>query len=147
MPKREEEYEVGYGKPPKATRFKPGQSGNPRGRPKSKKNAHSIVEAVLFQPVAVTRNGRRTIIPAIEAGLTRILKEAIGGETKSVAPILKLLQLREAMEAREAAGPSDGEPSAEPRKADETDLEVLRQYADLLREGGSLDDLEDLNGS
>ena len=27
-------YEVGYGKPPRATRFQPGRSGNPRGRPK-----------------------------------------------------------------------------------------------------------------
>ena len=31
-------YEVGYGKPPKDTRFKPGQSGNPSGRPKGATN-------------------------------------------------------------------------------------------------------------
>ncbi len=31
-------YDVGYRKPPKHTRFKPGQSGNPRGRPKGTKN-------------------------------------------------------------------------------------------------------------
>lgn len=31
-------YDVGYGKPPKDTRFKPGQSGNPKGRPKGSKN-------------------------------------------------------------------------------------------------------------
>lgn len=31
------DYEVGYGKPPQQTRFKPGQSGNPRGRPKGAK--------------------------------------------------------------------------------------------------------------
>ena len=29
-------YGVGYGKPPKSGRFRPGVSGNPRGRPKSK---------------------------------------------------------------------------------------------------------------
>ena len=34
----ETDYEIGYGKPPKETRFKPGQSGNPRGRPKGAKN-------------------------------------------------------------------------------------------------------------
>jgi hypothetical protein len=27
-------YGVGYGKPPKASQFSPGQSGNPKGRPK-----------------------------------------------------------------------------------------------------------------
>ena len=32
--KDKRDYEIGYGKPPKQTRFKPGQSGNPRGRPK-----------------------------------------------------------------------------------------------------------------
>ena len=31
-------YEVGNGKPPEHSRFKPGQSGNPRGRPKGAKN-------------------------------------------------------------------------------------------------------------
>ena len=28
--------DVGYGRPPKHTRFKPGQSGNPKGRPGGK---------------------------------------------------------------------------------------------------------------
>ena len=32
------QYEVGYGKPPQATRFQPGKSGNPKGRPKGSRN-------------------------------------------------------------------------------------------------------------
>jgi hypothetical protein len=32
------DYDVGHAKPPKHTRFQPGQSGNPRGRPKGTKN-------------------------------------------------------------------------------------------------------------
>ncbi len=34
------DYEVGYGKPPSRTRFRSGQSGNPRGRPKGTKKAN-----------------------------------------------------------------------------------------------------------
>jgi len=37
-PKTRRDYEVGYGKPPRDTRFKEGQSGNPRGRPPGLKN-------------------------------------------------------------------------------------------------------------
>lgn len=36
-------YDVGYGKPPVATRFKQGQSGNPKGRPKGAKNKRSAL--------------------------------------------------------------------------------------------------------
>jgi hypothetical protein len=43
------DYEVGYGKPPKHTRFKPGQSGNPKGRPKASKDFRSLLHRALFK--------------------------------------------------------------------------------------------------
>ncbi len=51
MSKLDEEdvgYEVGYGKPPAASRFKKGQSGNPKGRPKVTKNVSNMLEEVFF---------------------------------------------------------------------------------------------------
>ena len=39
-----EEYEVGYGRPPKSGQFKNGQSGNPKGRPKGSLNLKTIVK-------------------------------------------------------------------------------------------------------
>ena len=39
--------EVGYRKPPMHTRFKPGQFGNPRGRPKGTKNLKTDLQEEL----------------------------------------------------------------------------------------------------
>ena len=53
MPARKS-YAVGHGKPPEATRFKPGQSGNPKGRPKGKKNRreaprHERLKSIILE--------------------------------------------------------------------------------------------------
>ena len=47
------DYEVGYGRPPKHTRFKKGVSGNPKGRPKGAKGMRTIVREVLTAKVSV----------------------------------------------------------------------------------------------
>ena len=53
-----EDDEVGYKKPPKKTRFKPGRSGNPKGRPKGCKNMRTIVKDILDRNVTIRENGR-----------------------------------------------------------------------------------------
>ena len=45
------DYEVGYGKPPRHSRFVKGQSGNPRGRPAGAKNFTTLLEEALNEPV------------------------------------------------------------------------------------------------
>lgn len=55
----EADYEVGYGKPPKHTQFKPGQSGNPRGRPKGTKNLKTDLMEELGEKIVV-REGEET---------------------------------------------------------------------------------------
>src|SRR5215813_10008081 len=52
------DYEAGYGKPPRHTRFKKGQSGNPWGRPSGSKNLKTLLSEALNEPVIVTENGR-----------------------------------------------------------------------------------------
>ena len=48
-------YEIGYCKPPKHTRFKPGQSGHPSGRPPGQLNFRTAVRGALTHRL---QNGR-----------------------------------------------------------------------------------------
>ena len=51
-------YDVGYGKPPRGTQFKKGQSGNPKGRPKGAKSFKTLVDEVLNEKVTIVVNGK-----------------------------------------------------------------------------------------
>ena len=70
-----EDLKVGYGHPPKATRFQPGRSGNPRGRPKGRKTLISLVRTELERPVGfITENGERRLISAKEKIALNLVK-------------------------------------------------------------------------
>ena len=56
----DDEYEVGYGKPPKSGQFKPGQSGNKKGRPKGRKNFETEFLEELYEKVPIKENGKET---------------------------------------------------------------------------------------
>ncbi len=53
------DYEIGYGRPPVQSRFKPGKSGNLKGRPKGRPNVRTVVEEALNQRIVI-REGERT---------------------------------------------------------------------------------------
>jgi hypothetical protein len=53
------DHDIGYGKPPKHTRWKKGQSGNPRGRPAKGKSFKNIIPEELDRVVTITENGRQ----------------------------------------------------------------------------------------
>jgi len=88
----ESEYTVGYGKPPLPSRFKPGHSGNPKGRPKHSRNLKTIVAEELKASVTVTENGRRRNMPARQALIKKLKQLALQGDLKAVAQLLALDQ-------------------------------------------------------
>lgn len=74
---------VGYGRPPMMTRIRPGQSGNPRGRPKGARNLSTIVAAALSERVAINEKGRRRWITKLEAAVKQLVNRAASLRTPS----------------------------------------------------------------
>jgi hypothetical protein len=89
-------YTAGYGHLPLATRFRPGTSGNPRGRPKGARNLATIVASTLAERVVVNENGRRKRITKLEAAVKQLVNRAAAGEARSMSLLLALVQASEA---------------------------------------------------
>jgi uncharacterized protein DUF5681 len=79
---------VGYGKPPKAHQFKPGQSGNPRGRPKGAKNTDTIISDLLQKKLVLREGGGARKITIHEAIIRKFVENALNGNSKSATFIL-----------------------------------------------------------
>jgi hypothetical protein len=56
--RKRSDYEVGFGRPPKSSQFKPGKSGNPLGRPKGSRPVGAVLQQILGQRIAVTDEAR-----------------------------------------------------------------------------------------
>lgn len=105
------DYEVGYGKPPERSRFKKGESGNPKGRPKGSRNFSTDVLATLKKPVPVRENGQQKTVSTQEAALLRLREKALGGDPRALDRLLELARIHNDEEMAEAAAaalaPSD----------------------------------------
>jgi hypothetical protein len=86
------DYQVGYGKPPKPTRFTKGQSGNPKGRAKGSKNLSTLLTKTLNEPVVINENGRRRTITKLEAMTKQLVNTAAGGDPRAIKLLTDLLQ-------------------------------------------------------
>jgi hypothetical protein len=85
-----DDYAVGYSRPPRETRWKKGQSGNPRRRRlKRAENAVEMIDRLLVEPVPVTLNGESKKIPAIQAIVLRLQQLAASGNTRAYRVIQK----------------------------------------------------------
>jgi hypothetical protein len=87
---RSDQDAVGYGKPPQHSQFKKGQSGNPKGRPRGKRNMASLVSEVLAQKVTITANGKRKRVSSETALLLRLREKALGGDLRALQIMLSL---------------------------------------------------------
>ena len=108
--------EIGYGKPPRAHQFKPGQSGNPRGWRKGAKNETAILRDLLNRKIDIREGGRPRKITIFEAILLRFTEDALKGNTKSAAFLFDRY-----------AGPQEGE-SQPGHDISHDDREVLDDF-------------------
>ncbi len=77
------DYDVGYKKPPSSGQFRRGHSGNPRGRPKGRKNFKTDLEEELFQTIQVNESGSLSVITKQRALIKRMLERALKGDVKA----------------------------------------------------------------
>jgi hypothetical protein len=86
--------EVGYGKPPRHTQFRKGQSGNPGGRPRRLpvQRANALLLAEAYRSVAIKQDGRMIPVTALQAILRSQIELAINGDYRAQRDILKAVQ-------------------------------------------------------
>ena len=87
-----EDYEVGYGKPPKKNQFKKGQSGNPKGRPKKSRNRSALMEEELNQQIKVKEGNKTITMSKSEAVVKQLINKGIKGDLRAVKIVLDHLQ-------------------------------------------------------
>jgi hypothetical protein len=85
-------YDVGYCKPPKHTRFKPGQSGNPSGRPKGSENLKTLFERVLKEQISLQDGNVTKKITKAEAVIRRVVIDALKGDSGSQQTLFRLAE-------------------------------------------------------
>jgi hypothetical protein len=115
-PDDESAYAVGYGKPPRHSRFEPGQSGNPRGRPPGSKNLSSLLKKALDEPVIVVENNRRRRIAKREAIVKQFVNQSAKGDLKATQLLLSILR---DLESRAEPGSADAD------KITEADQQII----------------------
>jgi Family of unknown function (DUF5681) len=99
MSRRKGDYEVGYGRPPKATQWKPGQSGNPnKRRPRSLPDALLILDRLLSEKIQIRDQGVLKTVTVLEAIVTKIWALEMAGDKRAAALRLRyeaLIPIRE----------------------------------------------------
>jgi len=102
------DYEVGYRKPPKHSRFKPGQSANPTGRKKGMANFKTDLENTLQLPVQLSEAGKTKRVSTQQAALSRLKQKALAGDGRALDEALRLAsELDDETGSSGATGPMD----------------------------------------
>jgi hypothetical protein len=123
----EDDYKIGKGRPPKSKRFLPGQSGNPKGRPKGRRNFATEIEEILTAPVPISENGCRRNVTSRMAALMKLRKKALEGDGRALDRYLELATAHAADEAAAAAE----------RKLSAVEGEILARYVESCAGQGS----------
>jgi hypothetical protein len=122
-------YEVGYGKPPVHTRFRKGQSGNPRGRRRAKTGRlKAILLKEAYRTVRVRDGDCIEQIPAIRAILRSMITHAAKGNAAAQRAFIEFLRIFEQELACEAAAEAKEQAAKRPM----SNVEMARRIAFVL---------------
>lgn len=116
-----ESEKIGYKRPPKAHQFKPGESGNSRGRPKGTRNLGTDLKDILGRRVSIREDGKERRISRQEALLLSLYNKALHGDVRAATAIINMLS---------KLAPSSAESPAAAPSLSENDERIL---ADFLR--------------
>ena len=112
-------YELGYMKPPKSGQFKPGQSGNPKGRPSGSKNIYKLLDDIVNEKIQMTKNGKPVRISKKQAMWFQAVNKAVQGDLKAFQTLLPVM----------AEADHKNEELAKAANAiRQDDMEILKQY-------------------
>lgn len=96
---------IGFCRPPQATRFKKGVSGNPKGRPKGRLNLANAFLKALHEKVVINEGGQRKTVTKFEAALKQLVNKAAAGDLRALRSLVELA--REAEAKQNATGSQD----------------------------------------
>ena len=85
-------YEIGYGRPPVSGRFKAGQSGNPKGKPKRNRNVRIAVEQALNETIQIREGSRTRSLTKLDGVILKLLDKALHGDAKAHSSLIALLR-------------------------------------------------------
>ena len=117
---KEPDYDVGYRKPPRHSRFAKGQSGNPRGRPPGAKNLKTLLSEALNETVIVSENGGRRKVTKRQAIITQLVNRSATADFRAIKILLDIV--RDIERQTEPTTPE----TADFSEADEKVLEQIR---------------------
>ena len=80
--------EVGYGRPPKRTQFKPGQSGNPSGKRKGLRSIATELRDILSEEIAIPSGSEIKRVTKQRALASALVTAAIGGDLRATAIVM-----------------------------------------------------------